>query len=105
MIAVSADVTAPDLTTANNTAANATAANVPTAYSAVVIPASRRVGTSRRHHASHLVLTVSPPHRCLDHFMVGVAGRRGDVRTERGGRRARGSGVVETGGHGSGAPR
>ena len=40
MTAARADLTPPDLTTTSRTAAKAQAANVPTAYSAVVIPAS-----------------------------------------------------------------
>src|SRR4029077_18704950 len=42
MIAVRADCTTPLCTTLYKTAANATAAIVPTAYSAVVMPASSR---------------------------------------------------------------
>lgn len=47
MMLVRADITAPDFTTASSTAANATAAKVPTAYSAVVIPAVRSRPTRR----------------------------------------------------------
>jgi hypothetical protein len=51
MMLVTADITAPDFTTASSTAAKATAAKVPTAYSAVVIPADRSRPTRR--HLAH----------------------------------------------------